>query len=72
MSARWGRAAAIATSKKAKAKAADLAPFIEDIIQSGITILAGIAGALTERGISTPSGRGHWHPATVQRVIART
>ena len=56
---------------KADTLAADLAPVITIIRAEGITSLAAIAAALTDRGIPSPSGRGGWHPATVQRVLAR-
>jgi DNA invertase Pin-like site-specific DNA recombinase len=66
-----GRAAAIAKTAKARAAAADLAPVIAGIQTDGAASLAGIAAALTARGIPTPSGRGGWHAATVQRIMAR-
>jgi DNA invertase Pin-like site-specific DNA recombinase len=65
---RVGVAAKVA---KADELAADLAPVIASIRAEGITPLAAIAAALTERGIPTPSRRGAWHAATLQRVLAR-
>ena len=66
-----GRLAVAAKVAKADTLAADLAPVITIIRAEGITSLAAIAAALTDRGIPSPSGRGGWHPATVQRVLAR-
>jgi hypothetical protein len=35
-------------------------------------VVAGIARALTARGVPTPSGRGAWSPATVLRLERAT
>ena len=64
-------AAAAAKSAKAKDRAADLLPLIEQVRRAGVTSCAQIAAALTARGVPTPSGRGAWHPATVRRVLGR-
>ena len=61
-------AAAAAKSAKAVARAADLRPVVAEIRAAGVTTLAGIAKALTARGVPTPSGRGAWSPATVLRL----
>lgn len=66
-----GRVAAAVKRDRADTLAADLAPVLADIRAGGATSLAAIAGELTARGIPTPSGRGGWHAATVQRVLAR-
>jgi DNA invertase Pin-like site-specific DNA recombinase len=66
-----GRVAAVAKAAKVRALAADLAPVIESIRAESAASLASIAAALTARGIASPSGRGGWHAATVQRVLAR-
>jgi len=65
------KAAAATRITRANDAAADIAPAIEAIRADGISSLGGIAEALSERGIATPSGRGAWHPATVARVISR-
>jgi len=64
--ARIGTAAKV---RRAQTRAADLAPVIDQIKAAGARTLAAIAEALTARGIPTPSGRGAWYPATVQRAI---
>lgn len=66
------RHAAAMKVEQADARAADLAPILASIRAAGVTTLAGICGALTARGIATPSGRGEWHPASVRRLLART
>lgn len=55
---------------KAKARAADLMPVIEEIRQCGVTSLGGIADALTAKGIPTARGHAQWSAAQVQRVLA--
>lgn len=58
-------------SRKPSARNRASVPVIDAIKAEGIASLAGIASALTERGILSPSGRGGWHAATVQRVLSR-
>jgi DNA invertase Pin-like site-specific DNA recombinase len=58
-------------SKKAAERAADLAPTIAEIQQSGVTSFRGIATALNERSIPTARGRGRWSAVQVQRVMGR-
>lgn len=65
------RAAAAALSRQADARAADLLPVFAEIRAAGVSTLAGIAGALTARGIMTPNGCRTWHPTTVARIEAR-
>lgn len=55
---------------EADARGALLTPVVEELRRAGITSLSGIAGALNERGISTPRG-GQWHPTSVARLIER-
>jgi DNA invertase Pin-like site-specific DNA recombinase len=66
------RMAAKAITAKARRYAADMAPVIAAIKTEGATSLGAIAAALTARGVPSPNGRGRWHPATVQRVLARS
>ena len=61
-----GRKAATA---KAKARAADLVPVIEDLRKEGITSLNGLAKGLTERGIPTARGGVKWSAMQVSRVL---
>jgi len=58
-------------TKNAVAKALDLMEIVEDIKQSGITSLKGIARELTNRGVPTPRGKVHWYPTTVKRLYER-
>jgi DNA invertase Pin-like site-specific DNA recombinase len=58
-------------SKKAAERAADLAPTIAEIQQSGVTSFRGIAAALNARLIPTARGRGTWSAVQVQRVMER-
>ena len=55
-------------TKNAVAKAEDIMEIIDDISQSGITSLKGIARELTNRGVPTPRGKDVWYPTTVKRV----
>jgi DNA invertase Pin-like site-specific DNA recombinase len=66
---RAGVASLVARSEK---RAADLKPTIEELRRSGVTSLAGIAKALTEKGIPTARGAAAWSAVQVQRVLART
>jgi len=58
-------------SNRAKERATDLAPIIEELKASGVSSLGAIARALTERGIPTARGGNVWTPAGVSRVLAR-
>lgn len=64
------RAASAAKSNQARARAADVLPFVRQAQAAGATSLHQLAAALTARGIPTPSGCGAWHPASVRRVLA--
>jgi hypothetical protein len=46
-------------------------PMIEEIRQSGITSLRGVAAALNDRGIPTARGNGKWSAVQVGRTLAR-
>ena len=63
------KAAAAASSAQAKARAADVLPFVHAAQKAGANTLQAVADAMTARGIPTPGGRGSWHPATVARVL---
>jgi DNA invertase Pin-like site-specific DNA recombinase len=56
---------------RAKARAADLAPTIEEIRRGGSTSLRAIATALNDRGIPTARGAGKWSAVQVARTLAR-
>jgi DNA invertase Pin-like site-specific DNA recombinase len=63
--------AARVRSARAAAAAAEVLPLIEQARRAGASTLREIAAALSARGISTPSGRGQWHPQQVLRVLMR-
>jgi DNA invertase Pin-like site-specific DNA recombinase len=63
-----GRAAQAARSKS---RAADLAPILVELRNAGVTTLAAIAQALTDRRIPTARGLAGWSPTQVSRVLAR-
>ena len=54
---------------RARARAANVLPIIEQIKASGAVTLEAIANALNERGVSAPRG-GEWHKTTIARVLA--
>jgi hypothetical protein len=64
------KAASEAITKRAKARAADLAPTITELQAAGATSLRAIAAGLNDRGIPTVRG-GAWSAAQVMRVMAR-
>ncbi len=61
-------AATKARQEKAKTRASDLLPVIQEIRESGVASFGGIAKALNERGITTARG-GKWQAVQVQRVL---
>ena len=63
------RAAAAVKSRRARVKAADVAPYVEAARRAGARTLAEVAEALTNRGVPTPAGQGSWHPEQVRRVL---
>jgi len=58
-------------TEKARAKAGDIMEIIDDIKQSGITSLRGMARELTNRGVPTSWGKGTWSPTQVKRLYER-
>ncbi|MFA6241328.1 MAG: recombinase family protein [Candidatus Hydrogenedentales bacterium] len=56
-------------SDKARSRAADIMPIIEEIRTEGVTSANGIAKELNERCIPTARG-GMWQAVTVQRLLA--
>ena len=65
------KAASEAITKRAEARAADLAPTITELQAAGATSLRAIATGLNERGIPTARGTGSWSATQVMRVMAR-
>lgn len=55
---------------KARERAADLGPILEDIRAGGAVSYREMAAELNRRGIVAPRG-GLWHAATVQRTMRR-
>jgi len=64
-------AASEVVTKRAQARAADLAPTIAELQAAGATSLRAIAAGLNERGIPTARGTGMWSATQVMRVLAR-
>lgn len=64
------QASQAARKARAKARATDLLPVIDEIRACGVTSLSGIADALTSKGIPTAQGRGQWSAVQVSRVLA--
>jgi hypothetical protein len=63
-----GRAAAAA-----RARAADVAPYLEAARRAGARTLRELAAALDARGVPAPAGgRAGWRPEQVRRVLAAT
>jgi hypothetical protein len=60
-----------AHAANADARAAALEPIIAEIRASGVTSMRGIAMALNERDIPTPTGRKTWQTVQVRRLLAR-
>ena len=65
------KAASEAITKRAKARAIDLAPTITELQAAGAAPLRAIAAGLNERGIPTARGTGTWSATQVMRVLAR-
>jgi hypothetical protein len=65
------KAASEVITKRAKARAADLAPTIAELQAAGAKSLRAIAAGLNERGIPTARGTGGWSATQVMRVLAR-
>lgn len=63
------KASQAARKAKARARAADLMPVIEEIRECGVTSLNGIADALTAKGIPTARGGRAWSAVQVSRVL---
>jgi DNA invertase Pin-like site-specific DNA recombinase len=65
------KAARTAVKARTAARAADLAPIIEELKLAKITSLGGLARALTECGIPTARGGAQWSAIQVARVLDR-
>jgi DNA invertase Pin-like site-specific DNA recombinase len=64
------KAGAAANRNRAISRAADLAPTIAAIRESGATTLRDIAAGLEAAGIATPRGQAKWSPIQVKRALA--
>jgi DNA invertase Pin-like site-specific DNA recombinase len=56
---------------RADRRAADLAPIVRELQESGARSLRAIAAGLNERGIRTPRGVGEWKAGSVAQLLAR-
>jgi DNA invertase Pin-like site-specific DNA recombinase len=65
------RAAAAARSARARGRAADLLPLVEQARRAGAATLRELAAALTARGVPAPAGGHAWHPQQVRRLLGR-
>jgi len=70
VSAKTGKLAAKALRERTDARAADLAPIINQLQAAGKTTLRAIAAGLNEAGIPTARG-GEWSSPQVMRVLER-
>jgi DNA invertase Pin-like site-specific DNA recombinase len=61
-----------ARRKKARERAQDIRPVIDEIRAGGITSATGIARELTGREIPTPRGSSRWNAVQVQRLLSET
>ena len=64
------RAAAAFKSTQARARAAEIVPYIDAARRAGARTLHELAEALTNRGVPTPAGKGDWRPEQIRRVLA--
>ncbi len=64
------RAASAAKSAQARARAADVLPYLDAARRAGARTLHELAEALTNRGVPTPAGKRDWGPEQVRRVLA--
>ncbi len=64
------RAAAAFKSIQARARAAEVVPYIDAARRAGARTLHELAEALTNRGVPTPAGKGGWRPEQIRRVLA--
>lgn len=63
------RKASQVAQERARGRAAEIRPYIEEARQAGAQSLAAIARALEARGVRTPRGKARWSPAQVKRLI---
>jgi DNA invertase Pin-like site-specific DNA recombinase/predicted DNA-binding WGR domain protein len=68
--AEMAHAAAAARAAKAKGRAADVLPYLEQAKRAGARTLRELAAALAARGVPAPAGGHAWHPQQVRRVLA--
>jgi hypothetical protein len=66
-----GLASVEARQTKSAQHAYSTLPVIHELKRSGVTSLAGLAGALQARGTATARGEGMWTATAVRRLLAR-
>ncbi len=66
--ARGSRRGNEAKALRARARARDLLPVMEELRAAGTTSLAGLARALNERGVPSPRG-GRWYASSVRNAL---
>lgn len=64
-------AGVMARQKRAAARAADIAPAIQQLRADGAESLGAIARGLNAAGVPTASGRGQWSASTVGKMMER-
>jgi DNA invertase Pin-like site-specific DNA recombinase len=67
--ARGSRMGNAVKSARARSRAADLLPVMEELRAEGTVSLRGMAAALNERGVPAPRG-GRWYPSSVKNALA--
>ena len=67
--AEMAAAARLARSRQVAARAADVLAVVRQVQAEGASSLRAIASGLYRRGALTPSGKAHWSPGQVRRLL---
>jgi DNA invertase Pin-like site-specific DNA recombinase len=65
-------AAARVRTRRSRAKARDIAPYLDAARTAGCKTLAELASALMARGVKTPGGCADWSAEQVRRIIKKS